>query len=175
MTAPKTMTGRLCSGGAPLDLATALLALRDGVIPPTANVRTPAPGIDLDLVLARPRPALLRTALVLARDTAASTPRCCCGPWTANHIEKGPTRATAHRHRTSPGRPRVCRRRRPRGSEADLADTPFEELGYDSLALLETAGRLEREYHVKLTDEMVGEARTPQRLADLVNGELQRQ
>ncbi|MEV0938782.1 acyl carrier protein [Micromonospora wenchangensis] len=61
-----------------------------------------------------------------------------------------------------------------RGAEADLADTPFEELGYDSLALLETAGRLEREYHVKLTDEMVGEARTPQRLADLVNGELQR-
>ena len=47
--------------------------------------------------------------------TAASTPRCCCGPWTANHIEKGPTRATAHRHRTSPGRPRVCRRRRPPG------------------------------------------------------------
>ncbi|MEV0938783.1 ketosynthase chain-length factor [Micromonospora wenchangensis] len=67
VTAPKTMTGRLYSGGAPLDLATALLALRHGVIPPTVNVRTPAPGIDLDLVLAQPRPATLRTALVLAR------------------------------------------------------------------------------------------------------------
>ena len=38
VTAPKTMTGRLLAGGAALDVATALLALRDGVIPPTANV-----------------------------------------------------------------------------------------------------------------------------------------
>jgi len=65
VTAPKTMTGRLCSGAAALDLATALLALRHGVVPPTTGVR-PAAEHDLDLVTAaRPRP--LRAALVLAR------------------------------------------------------------------------------------------------------------
>ncbi|MDI9836409.1 ketosynthase chain-length factor [Streptomyces sp. KAU_LT] len=66
VTAPKTMTGRLYSGAAPLDLATALLSLRDGVIPPTVHV-TPAPEHTLDLVTDRPREARLRSALVLAR------------------------------------------------------------------------------------------------------------
>ncbi|MER5382925.1 ketosynthase chain-length factor [Streptomyces sp. NPDC002688] len=65
VTAPKTMTGRLGSGAAPLDVATALLAMRDGVIPPTANV-TPSPGYGLDLVTA-PRHTPVSTALVLAR------------------------------------------------------------------------------------------------------------
>ena len=67
VTAPKTLTGRLYGGGAPLDVATALLALRDGVIPHTAGPTELAPGIDIDLVLGQPRPAPLRTALVLAR------------------------------------------------------------------------------------------------------------
>ncbi|MEU9111232.1 ketosynthase chain-length factor [Streptomyces sp. NPDC048483] len=67
VTAPKSMTGRLYSGGAPLDLATALLSFRDQVIPPTVNVGRLAEGCDLDLVLDRPREAPLRTALVLAR------------------------------------------------------------------------------------------------------------
>ncbi|WP_399930794.1 ketosynthase chain-length factor [Streptomyces kanamyceticus] len=66
VTAPKTMTGRLFGGGAALDVATALLALRDGVIPPTSNVATPAAEHALDLVTAA-REAPLTTALVLAR------------------------------------------------------------------------------------------------------------
>ncbi|WP_371097554.1 ketosynthase chain-length factor [Streptomyces sanglieri] len=66
VSAPKTMTGRLYSGAAPLDLATALLALRDGVIPAAVNVRL-SPDYDLDLVVDRSRDAVLRTALVLAR------------------------------------------------------------------------------------------------------------
>ncbi|MFI7336348.1 ketosynthase chain-length factor [Streptomyces sp. NPDC050085] len=66
VTAPKTMTGRLYSGAAPLDLAAALLALRDGVIPPTVATR-PAAEHAIDLVTDAPRPARLRTALVLAR------------------------------------------------------------------------------------------------------------
>ncbi|MFI9808909.1 ketosynthase chain-length factor [Streptomyces sp. NPDC052301] len=65
VTAPKTMTGRLGSGAGPLDVATALLAMRDGVIPPTANV-TLSPDYDLDLVTA-PRHTPVTTALVLAR------------------------------------------------------------------------------------------------------------
>ncbi|MFJ9906865.1 ketosynthase chain-length factor [Streptomyces sp. NPDC101152] len=66
VTAPKTMTGRLYSGAAPLDLATAFLSMRDGVIPPTVHV-TPSPDYELDLVVDRPRAGELRTALVLAR------------------------------------------------------------------------------------------------------------
>ncbi|MGW2954498.1 ketosynthase chain-length factor [Streptomyces eurythermus] len=66
VTAPKTMTGRLYSGAAPLDVATALLAIEEGLIPPTTNVE-PADGYGLDLVTGEARPAEVRTALVLAR------------------------------------------------------------------------------------------------------------
>ncbi|NEB93485.1 beta-ketoacyl synthase N-terminal-like domain-containing protein [Streptomyces bauhiniae] len=67
VTAPKTMTGRLSAGGASLDLAAALLALRDQVVPPTVNVTEPADDCPIDLVTGRPRPLPLRVALVLAR------------------------------------------------------------------------------------------------------------
>jgi act minimal PKS chain-length factor (CLF/KS beta) len=67
ITAPKTMTGRLYAGGAALDLAAALLAIRDGVIPPTVGVHRPADYCRLDLVHDRPRQAEVRAALVLAR------------------------------------------------------------------------------------------------------------
>ncbi|MBO8192098.1 ketosynthase chain-length factor [Streptomyces oryzae] len=67
VTAPKTLTGRLYGGGAALDAATALLALRDGTIPHTAGPAAPAPGYEIDLVLGEPRRAELRTALVVAR------------------------------------------------------------------------------------------------------------
>jgi len=66
VTAPKTMTGRLNSGGGPLDLAAALLSIRDGVLPPTVGV-DPAEDYRLDLVTGEPRPARVRAALVLAR------------------------------------------------------------------------------------------------------------
>jgi act minimal PKS chain-length factor (CLF/KS beta) len=67
VTAPKTMTGRLYAGGSALDLATALLAIRDQVVPPPLGVTAPAAGYDLDLVRDTPRPARVRTALVVAR------------------------------------------------------------------------------------------------------------
>ncbi|REF00943.1 ketosynthase chain-length factor [Thermomonospora umbrina] len=66
VTAPKTMTGRLYSGAASLDLVAALLSIRDGVIPPTTNV-TPDPAYGLDLVVDAPRPAAIESALVIAR------------------------------------------------------------------------------------------------------------
>jgi 3-oxoacyl-(acyl-carrier-protein) synthase len=50
VTAPKTMTGRLYGGGAPLDVAAAVFAMRDGVLPPTINVDAPAEGCELSLV-----------------------------------------------------------------------------------------------------------------------------
>jgi minimal PKS chain-length factor (CLF/KS beta) len=66
VTAPKTMTGRLSSGGASLDIACALLAMRDGIIPPTANVTRLAAGCEIDLVTGQPRTAQVRSAMVLA-------------------------------------------------------------------------------------------------------------
>jgi act minimal PKS chain-length factor (CLF/KS beta) len=66
VTAPKTMTGRLNSGGSPLDVTMALLSMRDGVIPPTTNVEC-VPDLDLELVVDSPVSAKVRTAVVLAR------------------------------------------------------------------------------------------------------------
>ncbi|TDD88013.1 beta-ketoacyl synthase N-terminal-like domain-containing protein [Actinomadura rubrisoli] len=67
VTAPKSMTGRLLSGGAALDIATALLSLRDGAIPPTANVDGDRVDERLDLVTGGPRHGRVGTVLVLAR------------------------------------------------------------------------------------------------------------
>jgi act minimal PKS chain-length factor (CLF/KS beta) len=65
VTVPKTMTGRMNSGGAPADLACALLAIRDRVIPPTINV-TASP-YPIDLVLGKPRPWQPAPVLIMAR------------------------------------------------------------------------------------------------------------
>ncbi|MBA2462736.1 MAG: ketosynthase chain-length factor [Actinobacteria bacterium] len=67
VTAPKSMTGRLYAGGAPLDVAAALLAMRDGVLPPTINLDEPAAGCELDFVTGEKRSAKLETVLVNAR------------------------------------------------------------------------------------------------------------
>jgi act minimal PKS chain-length factor (CLF/KS beta) len=66
VTVPKCLVGRLQSGGAPLDVAMALLAIRDGVVPGTPALTDLAPGCALDVVR-ETRQAKVRTALVLAR------------------------------------------------------------------------------------------------------------
>lgn len=66
VTAPKTMVGRLLAGGAPLDVAAAALAMRDGVLPPTINLDSPAEGCELNFVT-EAREAKLGTVLVNAR------------------------------------------------------------------------------------------------------------
>lgn len=66
VTAPKVLTGRVYAGGAAIDVVTALLAIRDSVIPPTPGVQ-PVHEYGLDLVGAEPRKARLRVVLVLAR------------------------------------------------------------------------------------------------------------
>ncbi|MFI5806451.1 beta-ketoacyl synthase N-terminal-like domain-containing protein [Streptomyces sp. NPDC051561] len=63
---PKTATGRLNSGGAPLDLAWAALALTHDTIPPSVNLN-PGQDDDLDVVTTAREGAGLRTALVVAR------------------------------------------------------------------------------------------------------------
>ncbi|MGW4355573.1 ketosynthase chain-length factor [Nocardia sp. NPDC004582] len=67
VTATKPLTGRLFSGAGPLDIVTAVLAMRDSVIPPTAGTVTPAPEYRIDLVRGDARPTTVETALVLAR------------------------------------------------------------------------------------------------------------
>ncbi|TDC74462.1 acyl carrier protein [Streptomyces hainanensis] len=54
----------------------------------------------------------------------------------------------------------------------DITDTPFDDLGYDSLALMEAGSRLQREFGVSLSDESLAEATTPRALIDLVNDRL---
>jgi len=65
--APKTMTGRLLSGGAALDVAAALLCLRDQCVPPAANVVPDRIDERVDLVAGEPREVAADAALVLAR------------------------------------------------------------------------------------------------------------
>jgi minimal PKS chain-length factor (CLF/KS beta) len=66
VTAPQGLTGRLCSGGAALNVATALLAMRDGVLPAVGNLTRPEPAYGLDLVR-EPRVLDLGVVLVNAR------------------------------------------------------------------------------------------------------------
>ncbi|ROT33849.1 acyl carrier protein [Micromonospora sp. HM5-17] len=56
--------------------------------------------------------------------------------------------------------------------DGDILDSTFEELGYDSLALLETGSRIEREYQITLEDDAVSGVRTPRELIDLVQQRL---
>ncbi|MFF0148501.1 act minimal PKS acyl carrier protein [Amycolatopsis sulphurea] len=53
--------------------------------------------------------------------------------------------------------------------DGEVGDLPFDELGYDSLALFNTIGRIEREYTVDLPEDVVWQATTPGALVDLVN------
>lgn len=50
----------------------------------------------------------------------------------------------------------------------EILDVEFAALGYDSLALLETAGRIQQVYGVRLDDD-VAQANTPRILLALVN------
>lgn len=56
--------------------------------------------------------------------------------------------------------------------DADILDTSFQDLGYDSLALLEAGSRIEREYAVALDDSTVTDATTPRALLKVVNANL---
>ncbi|MFE3030955.1 ketosynthase chain-length factor [Streptomyces canus] len=67
VTAPKAASGRTYAGGGSLDVATALLSIRDGVIPPTAGTREVPAEYGIDLVRDRAREKDVRTALVVAR------------------------------------------------------------------------------------------------------------
>lgn len=52
----------------------------------------------------------------------------------------------------------------------DILDSSFQDLGYDSLALMETAARIEQEYKVDVPDDDIAAAETPRALLEIVNG-----
>jgi minimal PKS acyl carrier protein len=53
--------------------------------------------------------------------------------------------------------------------EGEILDTGFEELGYDSLAIMETAAKITQEYGIPIDSEALEKAATPRLLLDLVN------
>jgi len=53
--------------------------------------------------------------------------------------------------------------------DGDVLDVPFDELNYDSLALLQVTGAIERDYDVALDEEALEEAQTPRRYLEVVN------
>jgi 3-oxoacyl-(acyl-carrier-protein) synthase len=66
VTSAKSLVGRLYQGGAALDAATAVLAMRAGRIPAHSGTTRPAPGCELDFVVDA-GPARVDAALVAAR------------------------------------------------------------------------------------------------------------
>lgn len=78
---PKTMTGRLCSGAAALDLTWAALALTHSVIPSSVNLEGATSHRGLDVVTdARDHPDL-RVALVIARGIGGFNSAAVLGKW----------------------------------------------------------------------------------------------
>jgi minimal PKS acyl carrier protein len=56
--------------------------------------------------------------------------------------------------------------------DGDILDIEFESLGYESIAMLETGGRIEREFGIELEDSVLADAATPRALIELVNARL---
>jgi len=59
-------------------------------------------------------------------------------------------------------------------AQREIDDVPFADLGFDSLALLETVALIKRENGVKLADDELTDLKTPRELLDRVNAELAR-
>ncbi|QNP75238.1 acyl carrier protein [Streptomyces roseirectus] len=56
--------------------------------------------------------------------------------------------------------------------DTDILDTAFTALGYESLAMLETFGRIEREYGIDLAEDTLTDDLTPRRLIAVITGQL---
>jgi act minimal PKS acyl carrier protein len=54
----------------------------------------------------------------------------------------------------------------------DVLEKEFDDLGYDSLARIEVAACIEKEYGVKIPDEQITELHTPRQMLDFVNNTL---
>ncbi|WP_393060685.1 acyl carrier protein [Streptomyces sp. LN549] len=54
--------------------------------------------------------------------------------------------------------------------DGDALDKAFDDLGYDSLALMETASAIGREYGIVIPDDELFDLETPRALLDMANG-----
>jgi act minimal PKS acyl carrier protein len=52
--------------------------------------------------------------------------------------------------------------------DGDVMDTPFVEIGYDSLALLQVTGRIRREYGIDLPDDAVSDVESFRDLLEMI-------
>jgi act minimal PKS acyl carrier protein len=59
------------------------------------------------------------------------------------------------------------------GLDGDILNVSFIDLGYESLALLETGSRIAREFGVYLRDTAIADAETPAALIALVKAAVQ--
>ncbi len=66
VSSPKSMVGHMIGAAGALGAMVCVLAMRDGVVPPTINLETPDPACDLDYVPLVAREARVRTAMVNA-------------------------------------------------------------------------------------------------------------
>ena len=58
--------------------------------------------------------------------------------------------------------------------DGDIADLEFEELGYDSLAVLEMASQVQRTYSVPMPDECTEYMTTPRLAVDYINEQFEK-
>jgi act minimal PKS acyl carrier protein len=58
--------------------------------------------------------------------------------------------------------------------DADIADIEFDDLGYDSLAVLELVSQVGRRYGVSIPDDAIAEMPTPASAVRYLNGHLAR-
>lgn len=56
--------------------------------------------------------------------------------------------------------------------DGDFLDTPFPDLDFDSLAVLELATRVQQDYHLAIPDEAVAELSTPRHVLNYVTRRL---
>jgi 3-oxoacyl-[acyl-carrier-protein] synthase II len=57
------MMGHLIAAAGAVELITCILAIRDGILPPTVNLHDPDPELDLDYVPNAARPAVVEVCL----------------------------------------------------------------------------------------------------------------
>jgi len=58
-------------------------------------------------------------------------------------------------------------------SGTDFQDVSFEELGYDSLVLIEMAATLKRDHGVSIPDDQLLVGLTPQEMLDVINHRIE--
>jgi minimal PKS acyl carrier protein len=58
--------------------------------------------------------------------------------------------------------------------DGDIADIEFDDLGYDSLAVLELVSQVGRRYGVSIPDDAISEMPTPARAVTYLNEHLTR-